>query len=92
MHVGVQKSLHSLMSKFLLGGGVSDNIRKLHLIDLDTVSTLIDHEGLGIARLNCLSTTLIVKWIYMFAKKRNSLWRKVVYEKKMVQIPIECFP
>lgn len=74
--VGVQNKLHNLRSKFLWGG--SANSRKLHLVDWNMVSFLVDRGALDITRLENLNTALIVQWIYRYVNELNNLWRRIV--------------
>lgn len=76
LSIHVSNNQHSLMSKFMWGE--SDNSRKLHLIDWNTVSMPMERAGLDISKLEDLSAGLIVKWIYSFANERDSFWGRVV--------------
>lgn len=87
--IRVQKTLHNLMSKFLWGG--SENSRKLHLMDCDTVTSPMNKRGVRMAKLNDLNTALVVKWIYIFANERDNLWRRVVCARSGVD-PCKILP
>lgn len=57
--MGVRNKLYSIMSNFLWEG--TDNSRRMHLVDWNTISLPLDKGGLGITRLEDLNTVLIVK-------------------------------
>lgn len=79
MLVEVRNRLHNLMIKFLWG--VSDNARKIHLVDWNNASIPMDKGGLGIVRFEDLNVRFIVKWIYTYVNEPDNLSRRIVSAK-----------
>lgn len=84
----VRTTLHGLMSRFLWGG--SDERRKLHLVDWQTVTHPCNQEGLGVTDLSVMNVALLAKWVYLYANDRNHLWRQIVFAKSCL-VWIGCF-
>lgn len=65
--------------KVLLGG--SDDRREMHLVDLESITFPCDKRGLSIVPLTKMNSTVLVKWIFLYANDRDRLLRKVVCAK-----------
>ena len=74
----VKSRLMQIQKDFLWGGGSLD--KKPHLVKWAIICS--DKKGgLGVKGLFNLNKAFLSKWLWRFANKRESLWRKVINSK-----------
>ncbi|XP_039060736.1 uncharacterized protein LOC120204786 [Hibiscus syriacus] len=77
--VSVLKTLNSLMSNFLWGGGAEKS--KIHWVSWLNVCRPKMEGGLGVLNLNLMNRALLEKWAWRFANERGSVWRDLICSK-----------
>ncbi|PWA52220.1 RNA-directed DNA polymerase, eukaryota, Reverse transcriptase zinc-binding domain protein [Artemisia annua] len=65
-----------LRKNFLWSG--SNEVKKVHWVSWETVTTTKAYGGLGIAKLADVNLALVAKWAWRFTVEKDALWRKVV--------------
>ncbi|KAE8678318.1 hypothetical protein F3Y22_tig00111427pilonHSYRG00438 [Hibiscus syriacus] len=72
----VYKTLNSIMSNFLWGGG--DGNKKIHWVSWSDVCKPKIEGGLGVPNLNVVNRALLEKWAWRFAIERKAVWREML--------------
>ncbi|OMO61107.1 hypothetical protein CCACVL1_23740 [Corchorus capsularis] len=80
----VRNELDKLIKRFFWSG--SNNKRKLHFVDWNSITNLKCFGGLEITDLGIQNRALLNKWIWRFGNEENSLWRNVVAAKNGLQV------
>ena len=78
MPKSVARRLEKLQRDFLWGGVNGGN--KAHLVKWKVCADK-EKGGLGLRKLVCLNKVLLGKWIWMFARAKEELWKKVLEAK-----------
>ena len=78
MPKSVARRLEKLQRDFLWGGVNGGN--KAHLVKWEVCADK-EKGGLGLRKLVCLNKVLLGKWIWMFARAKEELWKKVLEAK-----------
>ena len=77
--VSVANRLEKIQRNFLLGGtAVGTNF---HLVNWDTVCSLITYGGFGVRKLTVFNKALLGKWLWCFGREKMSLWRQAIVSK-----------
>ena len=74
--VKVLDHLERLMRTFLWSG--SEDIRKIHWVSWEVVTSPKTEGGLGISRLEDVNLALLAKWVWRFTVEQGSMWRGVI--------------
>ncbi|KAJ0743947.1 putative reverse transcriptase zinc-binding domain-containing protein [Helianthus annuus] len=69
-------SLESLIKRFLWGG--DEDIRKVHWVAWDKVTSPKKLGGLGLCRLGDINNAFLLKWLWRYRVEGDSLWRRVI--------------
>ncbi|PWA56609.1 RNA-directed DNA polymerase, eukaryota, Reverse transcriptase zinc-binding domain protein [Artemisia annua] len=72
----VLEQMDRLRKNFLWSG--SNEVKKVHWVSWETVTTTKADGGLGIAKLADVNLALVAKWAWRFTVEKDALWRKVV--------------
>ncbi|PWA97953.1 RNA-directed DNA polymerase, eukaryota, Reverse transcriptase zinc-binding domain protein [Artemisia annua] len=72
----VIEKIESLMRNFLWAGTSEE--KKLHWVSWEVVTLHKREGGLGVAKLDDVNATLLLKWAWRFKIQLGSLWRNVV--------------
>lgn len=72
----MRQKLNGFLVDFFVERG-SEDYRKLHLVNCDTMYASDYEGGLGILDFGDMNETLTTKWIYDYANNREALWRKL---------------
>ena len=76
MPSSVRQRLEQIQRDFLQGGGNLE--RKPHLVRWELVCLSKKKGGLGVKCLLTLNKTLLCKWNWWFANKREALWNQLI--------------
>ncbi|KAM0042665.1 putative RNA-directed DNA polymerase [Helianthus debilis subsp. tardiflorus] len=74
--VKVIESLEGIMKRFFWVG--YEEVRKIHWVSWDVVSTPKKEGGLGVSKLKDVNVALLAKWAWRYKNEIRSLWHKVV--------------
>lgn len=74
--VTVLDGLERIIRKFLWGG--SSEVRKIHWVAWERVTSPVDVGGLGLSKLLDVNIALLSKWVWRYRNETSSLWRRVV--------------